>query len=182
MFSPGAILTPIITGKKDMPTYRRTTRLCSPEELRPELARLVEAHLRAHPGEVLLCCETTADKIEGARFSAWSDDTRDTHSCLALVLTPDRLIWARSGDHTAPGCHFVRLINVRIKITHPWKSNDFAVDVYGRMADTKTITGGKLTLGPGPEAERFCVAVGEAMEHYNPTRKSKWPKWWPGQS
>lgn len=169
-----------------MTTYRRTTRLCQPEELRPELAQIIQRQLSDLSDEVQLCCETTADKLDDNRLAAWLNASIDNRTHLALVLTPDRLIWARSGDHTPPVCAHARLVDLRIKVVRPRHTRDFALDIYGRMAGTDTRAGGQLLLGPEPDAEQFCLKIGEVMQRFNPPRQNKrpkwWPTWWPGKS
>ena len=83
---------------------------------------------------------------------------------LALVLTPQRLIWARSSEHTAPTVASAAFADLRVKVFRPRNTLDFGLQLNLRMDNSRwaTVTG-QLLLGPEPAAEKFCVALGEAM-------------------
>ena len=91
-----------------MSDYRRTTRDCTLDQLRPELAEAVRAYAQRQQwdnfeADVLACCETTAERISTNRLDAWLNGSAAAITYLALIATPQRLIWAYStGSANAP--------------------------------------------------------------------------------
>ncbi len=166
-----------------MAEYRRITRTYSVDQLRPELARAIHEHLEAKNltnlrDEVIVCCETTSDKVSASWYDALlPGDAVDPLSYLALVLTPQRLIWARSSEHTAPTVASAAFTDLRVKVFRPRNTLDFGLQLNIRMENSRwaTVTG-QLLLGPEPAAEKFCVALGEAMGF--PITKSPPKPWW----
>jgi hypothetical protein len=68
------------------------------------------------------------------------------------------------------------LSDLFIKILRPRNTRDFGLQLDVRMADTRRYVSGKLLLGSEPAAEKFCVALGEAM--HIPIMKPPAPPWW----
>jgi hypothetical protein len=152
-----------------MAEYRRITRTYPFDQLRPELVRVIRDHLEAQQltpllDEVLACCETTSDKVSASWYDGLFGDATDPLGYLALVLTPQRLIWARSGEHTPPTVASAAFVDLRVKVFRPRNTPDFGLQLNLRMENSRwaTVTG-QLLLGPEPAAEKFCVAIGEAM-------------------
>jgi hypothetical protein len=168
-----------------MPDYRRATRTCPFIQLRPELVTIIRQHLQAQNlgnliDEALMCCETTTDKIGASWYDVWFGDNSDAISHLALVLTPHRLIWARSSDRSAPTVASAALNDLIVKVFRPGNSKDFGLKLSVRIAGTRGVVNGELRLGPDPAAEKFCVALGEAMG-FNlmaPPPKPWWDRLW----
>jgi hypothetical protein len=167
-----------------MAEYRRITRTYSFDQLRPELLRVIREHLEARQligqlDDMIACCETTSDKVGSSWYDVLLGDTTDSLSYLALVLTPQRLIWARSSEHTAPTAASAAFADLRAKVFRPRHTLDFGLQLNIRMENSRWATmTGQLLLGPEPAAEKFCVTLGEAMGF--PITKSPPRSWWSG--
>ncbi len=151
-----------------MPIYRRQTTAYTLEQLRPELAHAIQAHLEAQQlahlaAEVCACCETVSDKIGASWYDALFGDTSDFTTYLALALTPQRLIWARSSEQAVPTVASAPLNDLIVKVFRPGNTRDFGLKMTVRIAGTRSVVNGDLLLGPEPAAEKFCVDLGEAM-------------------
>jgi hypothetical protein len=165
-----------------MPDYRRTTRLCPFDQLQPELVTIIRAHLQAQNlgnpiDETLMCCETTIDKIGAAWYDGLIGDTSDTISYLALILTPQRLIWARSGDRTTATAASAPLSDLFVKVIRPRNTRDFGLQLNVRMAGTRGRVTGQLLMGSEPAAKTFCEEIGRVMQIPTKPRKGLWPQW-----
>jgi hypothetical protein len=151
-----------------MPEYRRQTRAYTLDQLQPELGRVIREHLEAPhltnlANAVIACCETISDKVGASWYDALFGDTSDFTTCLALVLAPQRLIWARSSDRITPTVASALLNDVIVKVFRPGNTRDFGLKMTVRIAGTRTVVNGELLLGPEPAAEKFCIALGQAM-------------------
>ena len=86
-----------------MGDYRRSTRECNVDRLRPELVEAIRAHAQEHElgdveREALICCETTNEKHKsGGLFGKLLGGDPDKVHYTGLVVTPRWLIWAISG-------------------------------------------------------------------------------------
>jgi hypothetical protein len=169
-----------------MPEFRRITRAYDLDQLRPELVRAILEHLEAQQlshltNEVIACCETISDKVGASWYDVLFGDTSEALSYLALVLTPQRLIWARSGERSAPTVASALLLKDLIaKVFRPYNTADFGLKLSVRMKGTRMVVNGELLLGPEPAAEKFCIALGEAMG-FNimaPPPKPWWDRLW----
>jgi hypothetical protein len=165
-----------------MADYHRTTRECAWTQLRPELDRAIREHARQHQldnlaTEVLMCCETTMEKMNTGWLDPLLNGNPDTITYLALLVTPQRLIWARSGDRSATVAASARLSELRIKAFRPRGTEDIGLDVYGQMEGTHTRVGGRLMMGSESVAQKFCETVEQAVRQASPPRKSIRPKW-----
>ena len=166
-----------------MSHYQRTTRECTLDQLQFELAHALREYFQQRQlsnveAEILMCCETSSARTSTNQLDAKLNSDLDTNTTMALLLTPQRLIWARNGERSGIGVASAQLIELRVKVFAPRGSGDFGLDIYGHMADTKVRTGGKLIMGPEEAAKRFCEAIGDAMRKlYPPEKKRAWPKW-----
>ena len=170
-----------------MPEFRRQTHAYTLDQLRPELAQVIHEYLAAQnltslTNEVSACCETISDKVGASWYDGLFGDTSDFTTYLALVLTPKRLIWARSGDRTAPTVASAPLTDVIVKVFRPGDTKDFGLKLTVRIAGTRSIVDGELLLGPEPAAEKFCIALGQAMgfDIMAPPPKPWWENLWRG--
>ncbi|MBI5566234.1 MAG: hypothetical protein HY870_15155 [Chloroflexi bacterium] len=168
-----------------MPEFRRQTRAYTLDQLQPELGRVIREHLEAQhltslANEVVACCETISDKVGASWSDALFGDTSDFTTSLALVLAPQRLIWARSSDRSAPTVASAPLNDLIVKVFRPGNTRDFGLKMTVRIAGTRTVVNGELLLGPEPAAEKFCVALGEAMgvSLLGPPPKPWWDRLW----
>jgi hypothetical protein len=105
----------------------------------------------------------------------------DAITYLALIVTPQRLIWARSGERAGLAAVSAQLKEVRLKIFTPKRTQDIGVDMYGRMEGTRERVGGQLTLGPGPTAQKFCAEVMHAIDNLKPPTIEKPRRKWFGR-
>jgi len=166
-----------------MTDYHRTTRECTLDQLRPELARAIrdyaqQQHWDNLEADVLMCCETTAEKISTNRLDTFLNSDVDPITYLALIATPQRLIWAHSGTRTRVGAASAQYKEMRLKIFQPKHTQDFAVDVYAHMDATREIAGGRMMLDSGPAAQKFCETVIRATDTlYPPEVKKPRRKW-----
>lgn len=169
-----------------MPDYRRATRACPFDQLRPEFVNIIREHLQAqHLGdlldEALMCCETTSETIGMSWYDALFGDNSDAISHLALVLTPQRLIWARTGDRTAATVASAPLSDLIVKVFRPGNSRDFGLKLTVRIAGTRTRVSGQLLLGSEPAAEKFCEEIGRVMHIPTKPGKRLWSRWMGGE-
>lgn len=169
-----------------MSDYRRTTRECSVAQLQPDLARAIQDYAQRQQwsnlkDEVVMCCETTSEKITTNRLDALLNSDVDATTTLALIVTPQRLIWARSGPRAGTAAASAQYKDMRLKIFTPKHTQDIAVDVFGRMEGTREKVGGRLTLGPGPVAQKFCEEVMRAINNLNPPSIEKPRRKWFGR-
>ena len=169
-----------------MSNYRRTTRECTLDQLRPELAEAVRAYAQRQQwdnleAEVLACCETTAERISTNRLDAWLNSSTPAVTHLALITTADRLIWAYSRDSANTGAASAQYKDMRLKIFRPKHTPDFTVDIYARMDGTREKTGGRFMLGSSPDAQKFCEAVMRATDTLYPPEVEKPRRKWFGK-
>jgi hypothetical protein len=89
---------------------------------------------------------------------------RDMPGYLALVVTPDRLIWARSNDRSPATVMSAGFNDLQVKVIQPRGTQDFGLQINIRLDNSRwaTLTG-QLLLGSGPAAEKFCSTLGEAI-------------------
>lgn len=143
---------------------QRTTRECALVELRPELAEAIRAHAqRQHWPDwetaIAACCETTTERTHTNRLGAWLNADAPALSSVALVATPDRLIWAFSSDRAQAGAASAQYKDMRLKIFTPKRSVDIAVEIYARMDGTRDMAGGRFMLDGSPDARHFAAEV-----------------------
>jgi hypothetical protein len=165
-----------------MSTYQRTTRACTLVELRPELAEAVRTYAQQHRWDkldaaVVACCETTTERTSANRLDAWLNGGADAISHLALIATPDRLIWAYSNDRAHTGAASAQFKEMRLKIFTPKTTTAaIAVEIYARMDGTRAQTGGCFMLDDSPAARHFCAEVKRATDPLYPSEKPR-RKW-----
>ncbi len=169
-----------------MSDYRRTTRECSVAQLQSDLARAIQDYAQRQQwgnleAEIVMCCETTSEIIITNRLDALLNNDVDAITTLALIVTPQRLIWAHSGERAGTAAASAQYKDMRLKIFTPKHTQDIAVDVFGRMDGTREKAGGRLTLGPGPAAQKFCEEVMRAINNLNPPSIEKPRRKWFGR-
>ena len=120
-----------------MGDYKRTTRECTLDSLRPELSAALRAHAEKYNlGDVLshvvVCVETTSEKIKKGLFGG--GETIYT----AAVLTKDWLVWANSGTKVTPHAMSARLNQITVQ--------DYATSSFAKLiADTGVNVNGLTT-------------------------------------
>jgi hypothetical protein len=150
-----------------MSHIQRTTRECTLAELRPELAETVRAYAQRQQwnnleAQVVACSETTTERTGTNRLDAWLNGGAATLSHLALIATPDRLIWAFSSDHAragAAGAASAQFKEMRLKIFTPKNTAGIAVDIFARMDGTRDKAGGRFMLDDSPAARHFAAEI-----------------------
>ena len=166
-----------------MSHYQRTTRECTLDELHPELARAIRQYFQQHEignieAEILMCCETSSARTSTNWLDAKLNSDLDTNTTLALLLTPQRLVWALNGERSGTVAASALLKDLGVKVFAPKGTQDFGLDVYGRMEGTTVRAGGKLVMGSEAAAKKFCEELGKAMQKlYPPKAKRARPKW-----
>ena len=164
-----------------MAEHRRTTRTCTLDELRPELTEAIRAHAqRQHwthfEADILACCETTTERLSINVFDAWLNGSAPPLTYLALIATPQRLIWAASTGSTTASAASAQYTEMRLKIFTPKFSEGIAVDIYAHMDGTGQKVGGRLKLDSGAEARQFCEAVHSATDLLIKAEEDKKPR------
>ncbi len=166
-----------------MSNYRRTTRECTLDQLRPELAEAIRAHAQRQQWndwevEITTCCETTAERISANRLDAWLNRRAAPITYLALIATPRRLIWAFSNDRI--GAASAQYQQMHLKISRSKNSQDIAVEIFAHMEGTREKAGGRLMLGSNPAAEKFCEEVRNATSQLRPSSAEQPRRKWFG--
>lgn len=122
-----------------MGDYKRTTRECSLDSMRPELSAALRMHVdKFNLGDILadvkLCVETTSEKIKKGLFGG--GETIYT----AAVLTKDWLVWANSGTKVTPHAMSARLTQITVqdyaKSSFAKLIPDTGVNINGLKTDT----------------------------------------------
>jgi hypothetical protein len=162
---------------------QRTTRECTLDELRPELAEVVRTYAQRQQWpnletEVVACCETTSERISSNWLDAWLNGGAISLSYLALVATPDRLIWAYSGEASSPGAASAQYKEMRLKIFTPKTTAGIAVEIFARMDGSRDKTGGRFMLDESPAARHFAEEIKRITDPlYTPVAKKPRRKW-----
>ena len=161
-----------------MSAYNRSTRACVVSQLTPELSKAIVEYFQNHQlgdptTEVLSCCETISTKRNLGKLVDLLEGNPDTTSHLALLLTADWFIWARSGDQSQTTVTGARFKMIRVKAFVSRRTKDMQLEVAGFVNDTKESVRGNLQMGPDLAAQKFCDAIGEAVDKANPPVKRK---------
>jgi hypothetical protein len=169
-----------------MSGYTRTTRECSIGQIHPDLYQKIQEYFQIHhlgdmESGTRLCCETISEKRPSSGWRSYLapilDSERDATIHFAMLLTADRLIWARRGDQSPArviGCQ-LNLIQAKAFISS--RTRELELQIAGYVGDSKAYLKGVLALGPEPAAQKFCEAVMQANNIANPPPKSSRPKW-----
>ncbi len=158
--------------------YTRTSRTCPVNQIHSSLSQGVRDFFQTHqvgdPDTVtFLCCETIAWRDAPPRLISWLDGNYDTKIYLAMVLTPDWLVWARSGDQTGSVVTGAKLQVIKVKAFVRRNSKDMELEITGFIAGSKEYVRGNLEMGPEPAAQKFCDAVLQAVNEAKPPVKKK---------
>ncbi|MCE7905528.1 MAG: hypothetical protein DYG87_07005 [Anaerolineae bacterium CFX3] len=134
-----------------MGDYKRTTRECTLDSLRPELGEALRAHVEKYNlGDILadakVCVETASEKTKKGLFGG--GETVYT----AAVLTKDWLVWANSGTKTPVHAMSARLNQITVQ--------DYAQSSFAKMIpDTGVNVNGLKT--DSPEAGTTFIGLEE---------------------
>jgi len=166
-----------------MSAYIRFTRECSFGQLRPELVRAIREYAQNHRElgnvevEVLMCCETTSEKERAGALAALLGDDPDTILYTGMLVTPQWLIWARSGDQSGSEVSSANLQDVQVRAFASRLVKDTGMEVSGYIGDSKGRVRGYIGMGPEPAAQKFCEQVQKAIEKVTPKPAKKRRLW-----
>ncbi len=169
-----------------MSDYTRITRECPVSQLTSELRQALREYFQAHDlGElteaVLACYETVSEKKDAGRLVAWLNDKTDNTTHLGLLLTPDRLIWARYGDQTGTRVISAMLRDIQVKVYNSRLTQDTGLEVNGYIEGMRGRMKGYLGLESEEIAQRFCNQVKQEIEKIVPPRKRRVPWFFRGK-
>ncbi len=134
-----------------MGDYKRTTRECTLDTMRPELSAAIRAHVEKYNlGDILsapaACIETTSEKIKKGLFGG--AETIYT----GAVLTQGWLVWATFGTKAPMGVLSARLNQITVQ--------DFAKSKFAQLAPDTGIEVNGLTTD-SPEAGSAFIGLEE---------------------
>lgn len=150
-----------------MGEYLRSTRLCSFENMNPDLVKTIRAHIEKYElGETessaLMCCETTSTKKKKGFFGGKSEII-----LTGVVLTPEWLIWATSRNSEAPGVLSARLRDIQVQDYEKSDMNklvqDTGINVSGLRTDAVDLGTSFIGFGSEPEAQDFRNLLRETL-------------------
>jgi hypothetical protein len=161
-----------------MSDYIRFTRECSFDQLRPELTRAIREHAQnhrelGHVEEVLMCCETTSERKRMGALAALMGGDPDTILYTGMLVTPQWLIWARSGDKSGIRVSSAKLLDIQVRAFASRLVKDTGMEVSGYIGDSKGRVRGYIGMGPEPAAQQFCDQVQKAIEKATPKPAKK---------
>jgi hypothetical protein len=161
-----------------MSSFIRTTRECSVSQLNPRLTRAVEEYFQAHRlgdvnTETRLCCETISEKRMSGSLANLLEGDPDTSIHLAMLLTTDWFVWARSGDQSGVVVSGARLNVIKVKAFTSRRTKDMVLEVTGFVNESKEYVRGNLEMGPELAAQKFCEEVGQAVSKVIPKPRKK---------
>jgi hypothetical protein len=163
-----------------MSVYVRTTRECSVSQIQPTLYQAFRGYFQKHQlgepeTETRLCVETISEKHDPGQLDTFLapllNGDRDTTSHLAMLLTAEWLIWARSGDQSGTVVTGARFKMIRVKAYMTRRTKNMELEVTGFVNDTKELVRGNLQMGAELAAQKFCEAVGQAVSEAHPPVK-----------
>lgn len=161
------IIPPAVTEKICMREYQRTTRECSVAELRPELAKAIREYAVKHDlgdveAELIICCETTSERLKKGLLSRLFGDPDALHHT-AMLLTPGLLIWGTTGDRRGTSIVSARLADIEVRDYDSSLIEDSGLDIFGFLNQSSERVHAFIGLGEGEAAERFRRALKERV-------------------
>ena len=151
-----------------MGEYRRVTRACTLESMRPELAKAIKAHIERYGLEgfienILIGCETISTKEKKSLFGKKTEIEIG-----GVILTPKWLIWAGGKENEKTGVLASRLQDLRVEDYEKTKMyemiQDTGVNVDGFRTGQESGSGSVfIGLGMEPAAKRFREMLKEAI-------------------
>ncbi len=153
-----------------MSDYTRTTRECPPAQLKPELLQAIRAYAQQHElgdveAEARLCCETHSEKKKKGFFASLGGGDPDPAHDTALLLTPNWLIWARSGPKTGVVVSSARLRDANVSAYDSRLIPDTGLEVASPQVGSPEPVVAFIPLGPGAAPgliERVKAAAAQA--------------------
>ena len=168
-----------------MGATERTTRICPVKQLKPALLRALQEYVRERKLgnqslKAVLCCETVTERKGRSRLAAWLSDSPDSVDHLTVLLTDERLLWARYGERSGTVAMDAHLKELNARPYTSRFSKEAGLEICGLIGEKKKRTGGRLALGPQEDARRFVAEVVRAVEAANPPPKKRdipWLRW-----
>ena len=163
----------------------RSTHTCTINQLRPALARGIREYFQAHElgdpeTEIQSCCETLTERKSTGGLLDLLDPGKDRTTYTGLVLTARELVWAFADEGGEAHVVGADLVYINAQMTVSLFSKEVGLQVAGLIGGSKGNVRGVIGLGPEPDAQQFCEAVGAAILTANPQVKRKWPAWMGG--
>ncbi len=158
-----------------MSNYKRFTRECTLEQLRPELLLALRAYLQGHgltdiEAQIVMCCETMSQRQKTSFLASLLGEDLDEKYYTGAFFTPQMLVWVRSGDKTGAAVVSAQLREIRVRPFASPLVDDAGLEVIGYVGDSSTRIRGYIGLGTELAATRFCEAVKQAVDKVNPPR------------
>jgi hypothetical protein len=156
-----------------MAGFNRYTRECSFSQFRPELLQAMRDYIENQKlvgieVTILMCCETTSEKKvsdENAGVLAFLEgDDPDTTVYTGMFVTPEWLVWSRSGNKSGIMVTSANLGNVKVKPFSSRLTEDTGLEVSGFIGDSPGRVKGYIGMGPEEAARKFCEEVVQAVE------------------
>ena len=151
-----------------MREYRRVTKECSLESMRPELAEAIKAHIERYELEgvienILIGCETISTKEKKSLFGKKTEVEIG-----GVILTSKWLIWAGGKEGERVGVLSARLQDLRVQDYEKTKMYQMIEDTGVNVDGFKTgqeIGSASVFIGLGnePAAKRFREMLKEAI-------------------
>ena len=150
-----------------MSGYKRTTRECTLDSMRPELAAAIRTHVEKHNlGDILsgavMCVETTSEKLKKGLFGGAEIIYQ------GAALTKDWLVWAAGGTKAPMGVLSARLNQITAQ---DYAKSDFAklipdtgVDVNGLKTDSPEAGSTFIGLEENAAGKKFREALIAAVQ------------------
>jgi hypothetical protein len=166
-----------------MSDYNRTTRECSVSQLHPELRQAIqnyflENQLGDPKTETLRCCETISTKKDFNGLVSQLKGALDTTIHTGMLLTSQKLIWARKGDQAAPVVTSANLKDIQVRSYASIFARDSGLEIFGYIGDSKGRVRGYVGMGAEEAAQNFCEEVAKAIaDTQPPPAEKKLPKW-----
>lgn len=162
--------------------YTRTTRECSTSQIHPSLHQAIRVYFQTHQlgdldAETLICCETISEKRNPGKLASFLDGDPDSITHLAILLTPEWLIWGRTGDRSGTIVTAAKLKVIQVKAFVARRTKDMQLTISGFISDSKEYVHGSLEMGPDAAAQKLCEVVEKAVLKANPPAKRKFFGW-----
>ena len=151
-----------------MGDYLRTTRECTFDNMRPEWAAAIRAHLEKlsfDEGELpaAACFETISTKQKKGIFHR-----KPEVIVTAILLTPKWLIWAAGKEDERPGVLSANLSDIQVEEYEKSTMVNLVQDSGINILNVPTAAGfGTVFIGLGPESasQKFRTALREAIKN-----------------
>jgi hypothetical protein len=121
--------------------------------------------------QILMCCETRSERQKAGVLESLLGEDPDLVYYLAAFVTPDWLVWARSGDHTKSIVVAAKLKEIHVRPMTFLTVKDTGMKIDGFVDGAFSKIHGHLSLGPEPVAQEFCKTVAQAIGIVNPPRR-----------